>query len=233
MSLLFQVKTRLVALGILCLSGSAVAEETPDALGILKSVRVAQAAQNRALRGELRNAGKTVPFRLSMTAGVIRYEFTAPPFTLQLRLGEKSSRFEEVTKGGTEKITPARFDTRVRDTDLSYEDLSLRFLYWPKAEVVGEQIMVLQKCWIVRVEPGSAKDSQYGSVKLWIAKNSGALMQAEAYDDAGKFVRRFKVISGQKTDDGLWILKEMRIEWVDPGKSRDRTPTYLNIDSVE
>jgi len=233
MTALFQVKTRLLALGILCLSGSAVADEPPDATGILKSVRVAQAAQNRALRGELRNAGKTIPFRLSMTAGVIRYEFTAPPFTLQLRLGEKSSRFEEVTKGGTEKVTPARFDTRVRDTDLSYEDLSLRFLYWPKAEVVGEQIMVLQKCWIVRVEPGAPADSQYGSVKLWIAKNSGALMQAEAYDDAGKFVRRFKVISGQKTDDGLWILKEMRIEWVNPGKSKDRTPTYLNIDSVE
>ena len=233
MSLLFQVKSRLLALGILCLSGSAGADETPDAQAILKTVRVAQAAQKRALRGELRNGGKTVPFRLSMTTGVVRYEFTDPPLILQLRLGEKSSRFEEVTKGGTEKISPARFDTRVRDTDLSYEDLALRFFYWPKAEVVGEQIMVLQKCWIVRVEPGSPAESQYGSVKLWIAKTSGALMQAEAYDDAGKFVRRFKVISGQKTDEGLWIFKEMRIEWVNPGQRQDRTPTYLNIDSVE
>lgn len=233
MSLPLPVKSRLLALGILCLGGFAQAEEAPDAQAILKSVRSAQAAQNRALRGELRNAGKTVPFRLTLNGGVVRYEFTAPPLTLQLRLAEKTSRFEEVTRSGTEKITPARFDTRVRDTDLSYEDLSLRFLYWPKAEVVGEQTMVLQKCWIVRVEPGSLGDSQYGSVKLWIAKNSGALMQAEAYNDAGKFVRRFKVISGQKTQDGLWILKEMRIEWVAPGGRSDRTPTYLNIDGVE
>jgi hypothetical protein len=58
-------------------------------------------------------------------------------------------------------------------------------------------------------------------------------MQAEAYDDTGRFVRRFKVISGQKTEDGLWILKEMRIEWVAPGGRSDRTPTYLNIDGVE
>jgi len=232
MGMTFQVKSRLLALGILCLSSFAVAEETPDAHAILKTVRIAQAAQNRTLNGELRSAGKTVPFRLSMAAGVVRYEFKTPPLTLQLRLGERDSRFEEITRSGTEKITPARFDTRVGGTDLSYEDVSLRFLYWPKATVEGEQTMILQKCWIIRVEPGSLKDSQYGSVKLWIAKNSGALMQAEAYNDAGKFVRRFKVISGQKTDEGLWILKEMRIEWVDRGQSADRAPTYLNIDGV-
>ena len=212
---------------------SVAADDAPDAHAILKTVRIAQAAQNRALRGELRNGGKTAPFRLTMAAGVVRYEFTTPPLTLQLRLGERDSRLEEITKGGTEKITPARFDTRVLGTDISYEDLSLRFLYWPKAVIDGEQIMLLQKCWIVRVEPASPKDSQYGSVKLWIAKNSGALMQAEAYNDAGKFVRRFKVISGQKTEEGLWILKEMRIEWVTPGRSEDRTPTYLEIDGVE
>jgi hypothetical protein len=208
------------------------ADDTPDAQAILKSVRVSQAAQNQALRGELRSGGKTVPFRLSMSGGVIRYEFEKPPLTLQLRLGANDSRLEVITKSGAEKVTPARFDTRVGETDVSYEDLSLRFLYWPKATVEGEQTMVLQKCWIVKVEPGSA-DSQYGSVKLWIAKNSGALMQAEAFNPAGKFVRRFKVVSGQKTDDGLWILKEMRIEWVNPGQSTDRTPTYLNIDSIE
>lgn len=231
MGTISHVTSRLLALGILCLRGLAVAEETPDAQAILKTVRVAQTAQKRTLSGEIRSAGKTVPFRLSMVGGGIRYEFETPPLTLQLRLGERDSRFEEITKGGTERITPARFDSRVAGTDISYEDLALRFLYWPKATVEGEQTMILQKSWIVRVQPAFPKDSQYASVKLWIAKNSGALMQAEAYDAAGKLVRRFKVISGQKIDD-LWILKEMRIEWVGAGQSTDRTPTYLNIDAV-
>jgi hypothetical protein len=209
------------------------AEEAPDAHEILRTVRVAQAAQNHSLHGELRSAGKTIPFRMSFSGGTIRYEFTNPALTLQLRLGEKGARLEEITRSGAEKISPARFDTRVGGMDISYEDLSLRFLYWPKAAVDGEQTMVLQKCWIVRVEPGSTGDSQYASVKLWIGKNSGALMQAEACDSNGKLVRRFKVISGQKTDDGLWILKEMRIEWVAPGQSQDRTPTYLEIEGVD
>jgi hypothetical protein len=208
-------------------------EDAPDAREILKTVRINQSAQNRTLRGSLRTAGRTIPFRLVSSAGAVRYEFTDPPLVLQLRLGAKDSRLEEITKGSVEKVTPARFDTRVRDTGISYEDLSLHFLYWQNAAVQGEQTMVLQKCWIIRAEPDSRGSSQYSKVLLWIGKNNGALMQAEAYDANGKVIRRFKVISGQKTDEGLWILKEMRIESMPGGAAVDRTPTYLEIDGVD
>jgi hypothetical protein len=207
-------------------------QDAPDARQILNTVRMNQTAQNRSLRGSLRTGGKTIPFTLVSSPGSIRYEFTDPSLILQLRLGAKDSRLEEVTKGSVEKVTPARYNTRVRDTGITYEDLSLHFLYWQKAAVEGEQTMVLQKCWIVRVEPDSPAESQYSKVLLWIGKNNGALMQAEAYDRNGKVIRRFKVISGQKTGEGLWILKEMRIESM-TGSPADRTPTYLEIDGVD
>ena len=213
--------------GLLCQG-----EDAPDARQILKSVRINQAAQNRTLHGALRTGGRTIPFLLVSAPGSIRYEFTDPPLTLQLRLGPTDSRLEEVTKGSVEKVTPARYNKRVRDTGITYEDLSLHFLYWQKAAVEGEQTMVLQKCWIVRAEPDSPADSQYSKVLLWVGKNNGALMQAEAYDGNGKVIRRFKVISGQKTDEGLWILKEMRIESM-AGSAADRAPTYLEIDGVD
>jgi len=57
-------------------------------------------------------------------------------------------------------------------------------------------------------------------------------MQAEAFDAADKLSRRFKVISGQPIGDGLWILKEMRIESFG-GRSKEPTPTYLDIDKPE
>ncbi len=162
----------------------------------------------------------------------MRWDFKDPPQTLILTLGESGSRLEEIGPGGSGKITPARFDDKVRDTDISYEDLSMNFLYWGKASIEGEQIMVLQRCWIVRVEPPSPGASQYRGVKLWIAQDSGALMQAEAFDRAGNLARRFKVISGQKTKDGRWILKQMRIEAMG-GRSKDRTPTYLEIEKPD
>lgn len=205
------------------------AEVAEDAHAILKNVRLAQSAQNRALNGAIRTAGKRLPFRLITAGGTIRYEFANPDQVIQLRLGEKEARLEEITNGKAEKVAPRRFDDRVRDTDISYEDLSLGFLYWPNATVKGEQTMLLQKCWIIRVEPGPRADAQYSKVDLWISKKNGALMQAEAFDANGKLARKFKVISGQPVGDGLWILKEMRIESFS-GRSEDRTPTYLEID---
>ncbi|MEI9898543.1 MAG: outer membrane lipoprotein-sorting protein [Chthoniobacter sp.] len=213
-------------------TGFLCAEDAPDPHAILKTVRIAQAAQNRVLNGEIRNGAKSLPFRLVCAGTTIRYEFTNPPQVIQLRLGEKEARLEEVADGKAAKVSPRRFDDRVRDTDISYEDLSLCFLYWPTATVQGEQTMLLQKCWIVRVEPGARGDTQYSKVDLWISKKTGAMMQAEAFDAAGKLSRRFKVISGQSLGDGLWILKEMRIESFG-GRSQDRTPTYLDIDKPE
>ena len=165
-----------------------------------------------------------------MDGDTLRWDFTEPAQTLLLRLGANDSRLEEIGKGGPAKIAGAKFDDKVRDSDMSYEDLSMRFLYWPHAEVEGEQTMVLTKCWIVRVEPAAKNDSQYGEVKLWISKGEGALMQAEAYDHEGKFARRFKVLSGQKTEDGLWMLKQMRIESATTNGRADASPTYLEID---
>ena len=211
------------------LSAPLRAEDDADPQEILKVVRRSQAAQHQTLNGAIRTAGKSLPFRLVSAGDTVRYEFTDPTQVIQLRLGDKGVRLEEITGGQTQKVTPRRFDARVRDTDISYEDLSLGFLYWPDAKVQGEQTMLLQKCWIIRVAPGGKGDSQYRRVDLWISKKTGALMQAEAFDANGKLARKFKVISGQPVGDGLWILKEMRIESFGV-RSKDYTPTYLEIE---
>ena len=48
----------------------------------------------------------------------------------------------------------------------------------------------------------------------------------------GKMIRRFMVVSAQKLE-GLWLLKQMRIEAMEAGKSKEKTPTYLEIQAVE
>jgi len=230
MNALYQARPALILAATLLVADRAPAQDAPDAKAILKTVRVAQAVQNRTVTGRLRTAGKSLPFTLKMDGNTVRWDFTDPPQTLLLHLGENDSRLEEIGSKGSTRIRGARLDDKVRDTDISYEDLSLHFLYWPDAVIEGEQTMVLQKCWIVRVRPPAKNESQYGMVKLWISKADGALMQAEAYDHADRFARRFKVLSGQKTGDGLWMLKQMRIEAANPLRRTDFTPTYLEID---
>ena len=57
-------------------------------------------------------------------------------------------------------------------------------------------------------------------MNLWVDKESGALLQAEAYDWQGKLIKRFEVISGQKLE-GKWYLKQMRIESARPRHRHD------------
>ncbi len=234
MATTFHVKTRLALAALLCWSGAAGAAETPDARAILGGVRSAQTAQKQVIRGRLRTAGKSIPFRLLAENGTLRWEFSDPAQVIQLRLLEKESRLEEIVGGATKKVTAARFDDKVRDSDITYEDLAMKFLYWTKATVEGDQIMILRKCWIIRTEPPAKSDSQYSKAVLWIDKETGALMQAEAYGHDGKLARRFKVISPQKID-GAWLLKQMRIEGMEATRSgrEDRAPTYLEVDGLE
>ena len=146
---------------------------------------------------------------------------------LQLRLGENDSRLEEVTRSGTERITPAKFDQKVRGTGVTYEDLALKFLYWPNAKITDEETIRTRPCWKLEILAPS-RDSQYSSVNLWVDKTGGALMRMEGYDWNGRLVKRFEVVSAQKID-GQWFLKQMRIEQLEPGTTHVLDRTYLEI----
>jgi hypothetical protein len=199
----------------------------PSAKEILDSVRMRQAQQQVDLQGQLRQDATVVPFHLTQTGPVIRYSFTNPSEALQLRLGENDSRLEEVTRGGVEKIAPAQFDRKVRGTAVSYEDISLKFLYWPKAEVIGEETINTRWCWKLQLTAPS-RESQYSSVIIWVDKKGGALMRMEGSDWNGRLAKRFEVISGQKIE-GRWFLKQMRIEEMQPGTNKVQSRTYLEI----
>jgi Outer membrane lipoprotein-sorting protein len=226
-----QVKTRVFfAAAFLC--AAVVCAEQPAAEEILRDARIAQGAQHQVLLGRLRHASDSIPFRLAMDGKEIRYEFTELKQTLRLRLGENNSQLDEIARGDSERVTAARFDQKFRNTDISYEDLTLHFLYWPDAELLGTEAQLARYCWKLRLRPPSKKDSQYGVMLVWIEKESGALLEADAFDWDGKMAKRFKVISAQKLD-GVWLLKQMRIESFDAGKLRSGPPTYLEIQSVE
>jgi hypothetical protein len=223
------MRLRLLALVLALLSGALPvrAAPFPDAKDILASVRLHQAQQEIDLQGQLRENEKKIPFRLTQTGPVIRYTFSKPDEALQLRLGDNDSRLEEVTREGVEKITPAQFDHKVRGTAITYEDLSLRFLYWPNARVTGENSISLRNCWKLELKAPN-RQSQYANVWLWVDKEGGALMKLEGYDWNGKLAKRFTVVSGQKIQD-RWVLKEMRIEAFDPATGKPQSRTYLEI----
>jgi len=206
---------------------SALAAAPPSAKEILESVRLQQAKQELELQGQLREGPVVIPFRLTQTGPVIRYSFSKPDEALQLRLGDNDSRLEEITGDKLEKIAPAQFDHKVRNTAVTYEDLSLRFLYWPNAKVIGDDTIQMVDCWRLELR-APPQQSQYSTVRLWVQKDGAAIMKVEGYDANGKLTKRFLVVSGQKIE-GRWFLKQMRIEQIDPATGKVKTRTYLEI----
>jgi hypothetical protein len=124
----------------------------------------------------------------------------------------------EGAKGDAKTVSPARYDKPVEGTDITYEDVSLNFLYWPKAKIDGSEIVDTLNCWKLHLEPGG-QPSAYAAVELWVSMRTGNFLEGEGYDAGGKLVKRFKIVSGQRDPDGGWMLKQMRIETLVKGDS--------------
>ncbi len=199
----------------------------PSAKEILDSVRMLESRQQLDLDGQLREHERTIPFHLSQTGPLIRYSFVDPEEVLELRLGESGSRLDLVTDSGAEKFPPQKLSEKIRGTALTYEDLALKFLYWPNARVLGDETVRTRSCWKLQVV-APTRDLQYWNVVLWVDKASGALMRMEGYDWNGKVAKRFEVISAQKIDN-RWFLKQMRVEELQPGTNKVQVRTYLEI----
>jgi hypothetical protein len=201
-----------------------------DANAILDQIRSAQAQINRTLTGRIRpENGDAIPFQLQLKGAEFDYKFPDPPETLKLQLTENGSVLTDEKAGGQQVLTGSRLSESVRGTDISYEDLSLRFIYWKNAKYEGEQRVRTITCSIVLAQP-STRNTEYGSVRLWIAKDRGALIKAEGYNWQGKATKRFEVISGQQIE-GKTIFKQIRVERLDPQNGKATSRTYLELES--
>jgi hypothetical protein len=203
-----------------------------DANAILDQIRSAQAQINRTLSGRLRpENGEAIPFQLQLKGPEFDYKFTNPSETIKLQLTDSGSLLSDEKAKGQQTLSGSRLSESVRGTDITYEDLSLRFIYWKNAKYEGEQRVRTITCSIVLVQP-SARNTQYGSVRLWIAKDRGALIKAEGYNWQGKAIKRFEVISAQQIE-GKTIFKQIRVERLDPQNGKVISRTYLELDSTE
>jgi outer membrane lipoprotein-sorting protein len=213
-----------LALALVRLSPAAT---PPSAQEILQSVRMLESRQQLDLDGQLRQDETVIPFHLSQNGPLIRYSFSDPDEVVELRLSENNSRLDLVTDAGNEKFPAEKLNDKIRGTGVTYEDLALKFLYWPGGRVLGDETVHARSCWKLQLAAPS-RDSQYTNVFLWVDKKSGALMRMEGYDANGKLAKRFEVVSTQKIDN-RWFLKQMRVEEMQPGTNKVQARTYLEI----
>ncbi|MCB1095731.1 MAG: outer membrane lipoprotein-sorting protein [Verrucomicrobiae bacterium] len=213
----------------------AVPEEFKNLTGeqILELVRLSQALLNHDLSARLRNGKDYTPLGISMRKGSIYFKFRDPDEIIQLEMAEEGSILHRQTREGSAAIPAADYGKIIRGTDVTYEDLSMRFLYWPKPVMLKEERVGFKKCWKLRVVNPN-RTGPYQSVLIWVHQASGALIKMEGYGwkPSENPVKKFLVTKVQKID-GVWILKQMQVETIDPGNGKSLGDTYLEVRKPE
>ena len=101
-------------------------------------------------------------------------------------------------------------------------DLGLEFFHWPAQKILPKTTTLKRSREYTLLESTNPNPppNGYSRVVSWIDKESGGILQAEAYDAQGKLLKVFEPKSFKKVN-GQWELQEMEIRNVQTG-SRTR-----------
>ena len=140
------------------------------------------------------------------------YKLTRRAGETQLEVRDKEGTAVEVRPGG-----------RLLDTDVTWSDLTLDYLLWPDCafDPVREQESVQTvSCQVLLLKKGPR------TVRVWIDRKTGALMQAEEL--AGDEVVRRMFGTSIKKFDGVWAPRTIEV-----GKPGAKYRTKIVVDKLE
>ena len=191
----------------------------PTADSILEDVRRSRAVKDRDLAGTLTKGNTEVPFVVSLKAEYIRFTFKDPAQILHLEFKQNGSELREVTAGSNKSVPPARYAEGIRGTDLSYDDIFMRYLYWQKKTLQpNQESWKSRKCYVIDLYAPS-QTGAYGVVRIFTDKESGGLLRVMCYDWQGKLIKVLSVTSGMKVE-GATCLKSMDVIRYDPNTKK-------------
>ncbi len=213
------------------------AEDTAD--GLLAGMRKMMVSQgNRDVLGSIRKGGLKVPFSLSARGNTIAFQYKQGDAwkRFDVRIGEKKADLMLVNGGKAVVMAPTAYTQPIADTDVTYEDLSLRFLYWKGGTILHDSANSRVKgrdCFIVQVANPSPGTGQFSTVRMWIDKENGTVWQMDGYGADGKLKKRFSITSIQRLSDGTWFFKQMKMEVRNPqNDKRTIALDYLEMDDI-
>ncbi|MCK4564181.1 MAG: outer membrane lipoprotein-sorting protein, partial [Verrucomicrobia bacterium] len=96
--------------------------------------------------------------------------------------------------------------SNILGTGLTWADLSFSVLWWPNSKLIDEEKKINRECYVVDVPVPASENT----MRLWIEKKMGMLLEAQTLDAEKKEIRRMKIKSIKKMD-GMWVAKDLEI----------------------
>ncbi|MEZ5405566.1 MAG: outer membrane lipoprotein-sorting protein [Verrucomicrobiia bacterium] len=130
-----------------------------------------------------------------------------------------------------EELPVTQWNRSILKTDLTYEELALDFLSWPKIEMVGTDSFKTENAFILDAFP-MKKTESFSKVRFWVSQQHYVWMRADFYNQNNQIAKRIEVNGVQKIDN-VWFLKELQISTRFLDRDLSRSRTYLEIQKVE
>lgn len=210
-------------------------ESADELLSEMRSMLVSQGSRDVA--GHIRKDRMKVPFSLSARKETIVFQYKQADAwkRFDVRIGDKKADLLLVDKGKAVVMAPSSYAHAIAGTDVTYEDLSMRFLYWKGSSLLPDSKDSRIKgrdCYIVQAPNPSPGVGQFATVRMWVDKENGTVWQIDGYGSDGKLRKRFSITSVQRLSDGTWFFKQMKMEVRDPATGRTTALNYLEMDDL-
>jgi hypothetical protein len=137
-----------------------------------------------------------------------------PGFSIEHRAGQPNIYHDDTGK----VITGSQLDVAFAGSDFWLSDLGLEFFHWPEQRVLKWEMKRSFGCRVLESKNPTPSPASYSRVRSWIHEETGALIQAEAYDTRGKLMKEFRPTETEKVN-GRHELKEMEIENIQTGST--------------
>ncbi|WP_193211557.1 outer membrane lipoprotein-sorting protein [Luteolibacter marinus] len=204
--------------------------QNPDPDAMIRSIRLSATLQQMDLKGEVEKFnGKKSGIMLFVRENNMQFRLDDTGERFHIRMGDENAELRTLDdKGNTSVFPTSKLVRPIAGSDITYEDLTLRFLYWKNAELKGEERVNGADCYKIRLNnPG--RGGAYGAVFVWVHKKYGAFWQVRAHDRKGKAIKEFQVDSVMKLpDDKGYTIKKMQVSTLDGDKRQ--SITYLTFE---
>ncbi|MFT6864339.1 MAG: hypothetical protein ACJAVK_002904 [Akkermansiaceae bacterium] len=211
----------------IALSSFSLAQNAEQIMSAVRQSAVLQ--ENQVLQGVIRKGPKKVPITLFLKGQDIQFVIDGGKEGFHLRLKKEEQELWEIVGGKPRRFQAEKIGAPIAGTDLSYEDLALKFLYWENPWIVGTQKLNGMDCWYLHVI-NPDKTGRYREVSVWVTKKHMALARVLGYgpkpDKAP--LKQFEIIDVMKVN-GVFTVETMKVTQY----AKDRTVsgvTYLEFD---
>ena len=223
-----------IALAAALVTG-AVAQQ-PSAQQILEGARISATLTklDAGLSGQLRKGGVSTPITLFLKGKDIQFQFSenkGPWRIFHMQIGDKDFNLYEIVNGKTLEFPAAKIVQPIANTDLTYEDLALRFFFWPDPVLEATEDVGGQSCYKLRIDKPKGSSGRYEVVYVWIHTKFGAFMRIRGHDKSGGLVKEFQVEDIMKVEGNVWTLRKMQVATCDPANGRRISITDVTFDT--